>query len=991
MHRPLVLALILALAAAVAALWFFSRGDVPPPAGTNTTTQAEQQGAAVTENVALPQGGPVAATQRTAVTTKATEDLLDDPDIRAGLTGFRGRVVTHLQQPVADCGVRIYRGAMDTILPAGVDLFAEEATLIPQYVAGETRTAADGTFEIGGVWPRAFYLMFAGIDTDAPMHQILTRTPSPGEVVDLGDIVLPDAGVITGTVLDDNGDPLPGALVRAADLPGSLAAFFPVERFDPDGAILIREPQSPIRVLEMPVWVKGAFENLPIPSTHTGADGQFRLVGVVPGSNLVATTNAGFLSDMKPSIQVRAGQVKDIGRIKLKRGEELTGQVLDAAGKPVADAEVLAGSTLSVAPFDLAQKLGKSDAEGRFRGEGFAPGKVTVAARRGKGHAWILAEPQAILGNVVVTLPTTFGADVVVTLADGKPAKEPRFRLLRGRAGNGAAEMAVFGFVPPVDLRDRQKEVAEGRWRIDNLNPGQYTLVVDAPGHATAFAAFEVAAGDASVQLQLPLKMEFVVRVLDVAEKPIRNVAIFAESRGKGVFDMPLNCGRTNVEGRLVIDKLQGESLRVSADHPRWGVVHGEVKSGQELVLHMQQPGALHGVVNENGKPAELGKFTVVVESRRGDGPRGPLEQTPTLLTPGPDGSFAARALQPGSYRVSVIKAIDALHSPGGVFAIAQEMFMARDLPRETVEVQSGQTAEVQLEAGEKPIDGPTAHLFGTLTVDGKLTPGYFVTAHHEQRRFNTKVDQAGRFDFGTVPVGDLWVTVMGGGEDNFFGGSRSNLWSGSVKVSQAEERELTIVVATSSLGGTCYLPDGSPAAGVFVQARGKLKGVEAGRGEVWLGSPTDAQGRFQFTKVAEGTWTLEVSGNGEKAGRGKLEGVVVNGGIPNDTLRLEMEKTLIVKGRIDLAIFGGKKPRWCYVGFYRIPENGVGEGDYVDGAGIDQESGIYTTQDLAAGRYRVKVFANFDEEKQQRYSCGDIDVPPQGLENLVLLPILDK
>ena len=37
MHRPLVLALILALAAAVAALWFFSRGDVPPPAGTNTT------------------------------------------------------------------------------------------------------------------------------------------------------------------------------------------------------------------------------------------------------------------------------------------------------------------------------------------------------------------------------------------------------------------------------------------------------------------------------------------------------------------------------------------------------------------------------------------------------------------------------------------------------------------------------------------------------------------------------------------------------------------------------------------------------------------------------------------------------------------------------------------------------------------------------------------------------------------------------------------
>jgi hypothetical protein len=991
MHRSLVIALILTLAAAALAFWFFARGEAPLPPPPPTVITGKEDGASVAENLAVAPDLPNHGVQRMAVTTKARDDLLDDPEIRAGLTGFKGRVVTHLHQPVADCGVRIYRGAMDTILPEGVDLFADEPTLIPQYVAGEARTAADGTFEIDGIWPRAFYLMFAGIDTDAPMHQILTRTPSPGEVVDLGDIVLPDAGVLTGTVLDDNGDPLPGALVRAADLPGSLAAFFPVERFDPDGAVLIREESSPIRVLEMPAWVKGAFENLPIPSTHSDADGRFRLVGVVPGSNMVATTNVGFLSDVKPSIQVRAGQVKDVGRIKLKRGEELTGQVLDAAGKPVVDAEVLAGSTLSMGPFDLAQKVGKSDAEGHFRGDGFSPGKVTVAARRGKGHAWVLAEPQAILGNVVVTLPTTFGADVAVTLADGKPAKEPRFRLLRGRAGNGAAEMAVFGFVPPVDLRDRQKEVAEGRWRIDNLSAGAYTLVVDAQGYATAFSAFEITTGDANVQMQLPTKKEFVVRVLDMAEKPVRNVAIFAESRGKGVFDMPLRCGRTNAEGRLVIDKLQADALNVSADHPRWGVVHGQVKFGEELVLHMQQPGALHGVVSEGGKPAEVGKFTVAVEYRRGDGPRGPLESTPTLLTPGPDGSFAAHALQPGSYRVSVIKALDALHSPGGVFAIAQEMFMSRDLPRETVEVQSGQTAEVQLEAGQKPIDGPTAHLFGTLTIDGKLGAGYYVVGQNEQRRFNAKVDQAGRFDLGIVPVGNSWVSVMGGGEDNLFGGSRSNLWAGSVKLSQAEERELTIVVSTSSIGGVCYLPDGSPAPGVFIQARGLLKGGEEGRSEVWLGSPTDAQGRFQFTKVAEGTWSLEVSGNGETAGRGKLEGLVVNGGIPNDSLRLEMQKVLVVKGRVDLAAFGNEKPRWSWVAFYRIPENGVGEGDYVAGASIDRQTGNFSTQELEPGSFRMKVQTNSEGNGQKNYRCGDVDVPPQGLDNLVLLPVLEK
>ncbi|HIE69543.1 MAG TPA: hypothetical protein EYP98_04920, partial [Planctomycetes bacterium] len=80
--------------------------------------------------------------------------LYDDPDIRAGLCGFKGRVVTHLKAPVADCGVRIYRGAMDVILNTTVDLFAEAEQFDPQFIAGEVRTAEDGTFEMTGVWPR---------------------------------------------------------------------------------------------------------------------------------------------------------------------------------------------------------------------------------------------------------------------------------------------------------------------------------------------------------------------------------------------------------------------------------------------------------------------------------------------------------------------------------------------------------------------------------------------------------------------------------------------------------------------------------------------------------------------------------------------------------------------------------------------------------------------------------------------------------------------
>ncbi|MEO6597897.1 MAG: carboxypeptidase-like regulatory domain-containing protein [Planctomycetota bacterium] len=998
----MVFALILVVAAVVGAIWFFSRGDALPPPRSGTDSAAQHAVTAVSEPGELARGSATASTRREVLAVRSV-DSLDDPEIQAGLCGFRGRVVNHDKIAVAETGVRIYRGALDSVLIGGLDVFADESTFAPQYIAGETKTAADGKFLIAGVWPRAFYLLYAGIGSDAPTYQIVTRTPSPGEIVDLGDIVLADAGIIVGTVLDDNGDPLPAALVRAADLPGTLAAFFPVERFDPEGAVLIREPQSPVKVLEMPPWVKDVFDNLPIPTTYTDAEGHFRLVGVTPGSNLLATTKRAFLSDLKPSIQVRAGQEKDVGSIRLKRGEELIGKVLDTRGKPIGDADVIAGSTLSMAPVDLAQKLGKTDEQGRFQGQGFAPGKVTVAARRGKGHPWLLAEPQSVLGEVVVTLPATFAVAVSVALEDGSPVKEPRFKLLQGKAGEGAAEMHMLGFVPPVDLSERQKDVADGQWRIENLAAGQYTLIADAPGFAVAFASFEIKTTDASVALKLPTPRLFRVLVLNQNDKPLRNATIFAEATGKRLAEMPVRCGRTDAEGQLDIDKLQAETLRVSAEHPRFGVVHGEAKLDEQLVLRMQLPGSLHGVITENGRPPEFGKFSLAIERRRGDEPRGPLEQVPMIVSPGLDGTFAVAALQPGKYRITSFKAIDSLRSPGGVMTMAQSMYMMSGGSSQNVEVDvlSGQTAEAQLEVGEKPIEGPTAQVQGSVTVDGRRAVGYVVNGRAKQRRFTAQVDERGRFDLGTVPASDLSVTVASVAEGGVLFGRGGTLWSSNMALGVGEVRELTIDVSTSSIGGVCYMPDGSPATGVFVQAQGQLKpvggtgggtgkGVEGTGGSAWLGSPTDAKGAFHFAPIAEGTWTLEVrGGRGENSARGELKGIVVTGGVPMDSLRIDLRAAIVVKGRVDMQVMGAKKPQFVWVGFYKIPEGAALDkiGEYVDGAGINNSNGEFSTSDLEPGRYRVRVHAQIDEKKNAEYFCDDLTVPANGADNVVLVP----
>lgn len=990
MQRSLVVALALLLLGLAVTAWLLLRDDAPLPLPGNGPEAATPAAAQPVATGLVADGGSAGAALREAA-PDARGALLADPEIRAGLCGFKGRVVTHAKQPVGDCGVRIYRGAMDSVLPVDFDLFAEAPANPPQYIAGEVRTAADGTWQLTGVWPRAFYVLFAGIGTDSPMHQVIARTPGPGEMVDLGDIVLPNSGVLVGTVLDDNGDPLAGALVRAADLPGSLAGFVPLERFDPDGAVLVRERQSPIRVVELPPWVKHAFEHLPIPAARTGVDGRFRLVGVVPASNLLATTAPGFLSDVKPSVPVRAGQEKDVGKIRLKRGEELTGKVVDTAGKPVPGAEVLAGSTLSLGPFDFAQRLGQTDAEGRFRGDGFSAGKVTVAARRGRGHAWVLAEPQSILGDVVVTLPATFAIEATVTLADGAPAKSPRLQLLQGRAGNGAAEMFLLGVVPPVDLRERKQQVADGRWRFTNLAPGSYTLLADAPGHATGFATVDVVEADTSVAIVLTAPAVFLVSVSDPQNQPVRNASVYAQGRGKSAIDMPVLCGRTGPDGRLRIDKLEAQSLRVSADHPRWGVVHGEAKLGEELALRLEAPGALQGVIRENGKPPTPGKFSIALERMNGSGPRGPLETVPGLITPGLDGTFTCTTLQPGEYNVHAVKALDALRSPGGILTMAQEMYMARNLPREMVRVGAGETAQVALEAGDKPLEGPTAQVIGSVTVDGRLANGYLITARAKEHRFTARVDERGRFDLGTVTAGGLSVTVLAT-TDGMFVGDDETLWSERLELTAGEVRELAISVQTAAISGTCVRADGEPAAGANVEAEGNLSGQG---GVVTRRTPTNAAGEFHFANLAEGTWKVRVRSSRGRSVRAELAPVELRAGNPIRDLRLQLPPQLDVKGRVDLAGFS-RKPDWLYMTFHRLGPNDAEDhrGERMEGVGVDTNTGAFQSRELTPGRYRLLLHVHYrsttedeDDPDNGEYSLPNLEVTATGASDLVLRP----
>jgi|GEM_PF-6948161 len=984
MQRFLVVTLFLLVAAAAGAFWWLLEGAAPPPVMPREVPAEEQvQGLQpASSRGGLSDGGDAAV--REALTTRG-DPLLDDPDIRAGLCGFRGRVVDHRKAPVPETGVRIYRGAMDSVLNLQADLFAEPADFTPKLVAGEAMTREDGRFEITGVWPRGVYLMFAGIGTDAPTHEVLMKAPSPGEIVDLGDVVLNDAGVITGVVYDADGEPLPGALVRAADIPGALARFFPAERFDPEGALLIREPRAPIQVVPMPPWVKRIFDEFPIPTTRSSEDGSFRLVGVMPGSNMFAVTAKDHLSFVRDSVMVRAGREKNVGRVGMRLGEELYAKVLDTKGEPIAGAEVAAGSTLSMVPIDLAQLLGETNAAGEIDGTGFSAGKVTVAARRSPKHAWVIAEPQSINGDVIVTLPAMFSVTVGVQLADGSAAENVRFRLLRGRKGDGAAEMYLMGMAPAVTLDDRMKVTGEGTWRISDLHAGAYTMLADVEGQATGSAVFEIVEKDVATLVKLTAPDRFAVRVVNQDQEPIRNVAIYAEPRGDRIVEMPVNCGRTDEEGRVVIDKIRATKLRVSADHPLWGVVHGEAEQDQELLLTMVQPGTLRGFLSENGKPPLPGKFTVAVFRIGGRGPRGPMENVPQMVTAGLDGTFVISNLQPGRYWVAALSSLDTLRSPGSMFEIAQSMFIGSNMPSERAEIVSGQAAEVRLEVGKKPLEGPTAQLTGSVTLNGRVASGYTIVARLNGGRFAGEVDERGRFDLGVVSAGKGAVSVMGS-EGGMFMGPGQAMWSQGLELAEGEPRELTIDINTSSISGVVYLPDGSPAAKMFVQARAQL-GQRGFEGRVRKFISTNDDGTFVFRDVAEGEYTIRVSGGDDEQGyEAELQGIDVRATLPVTGLVIQLREKLMVSGTLDMSAIENKG-RWRYMTLKRLGADAGGEGKESErvGFGVD-EDGSFSSDEVTPGRYEAELIVGSRGRERVTYACGILDVGADGAKDVKLI-----
>jgi protocatechuate 3,4-dioxygenase beta subunit len=332
---------------------------------------------------------------------------------------------------------------------------------------------------------------------------------------DLGDVVLETGLAISGRVQGESGSPIPGATVHA--FPSFQSAMMAVRdrlfeaETDGEGRFVLAglsegvynvsasaagfgyskpvvaesgaanvaialEPAGSIRgtVVDPDGRALSSFRAMARSSEARGfgrmsvqdAEGVFVLEDVGEGEYAVEIASADFMPEVVSSVRVTAGNVSELGTIKLRRGGRIEGTVLNGSGEPVPGATVQAMSP-GQRIYDSGDKSASSDRLGRFQIGGLPDGKVIVVA-----HHPSYAETR--LDDVAVDSASP--SEIRVILRRGG-AVEGYVRVRDGADVAGWTIQATFRNASTWDA-PRTQTSEDGYFRIERLPAGAVTVAL---------------------------------------------------------------------------------------------------------------------------------------------------------------------------------------------------------------------------------------------------------------------------------------------------------------------------------------------------------------------------------------------------------------------------------------------------------------------------------------------------------------------------------
>lgn len=397
-----------------------------------------------------------------------------------------------------------------------------ESMMMGNQQARQVTSDAHGRFEIQGVARTRLQLRAEGESASSAIAEVSLLEVSRKDDVRL---VLDVEGIISGTVVDENGEPLAELGVNVfpdvmggAGGEGLLLRNMTSTTTDGSGGFVLRgladvkyriwasragegggwgddvvtaKPgdRNVRLILATPGRISGRLVGSdgkpPAFATVTATDqipvttrnGEFTVNEVAPGTYELAVRTPDHAAHTVSNLRVVAGKTTDAGTIELASGRRLTGRVIDAQKRPVAGARVRAGRYLPSfgdedgmfeGPAEMRIASATTDAGGAFELRGLLPGQeLRVEASHASGRSTVLEVAAGAEDPPPVTLQLRGTGSVAGTITiGGKPF--PRLQIMVALENEDSRRMGFSG--------------ADGSYLVEGVPEGSQIVMVRGNG-----------------------------------------------------------------------------------------------------------------------------------------------------------------------------------------------------------------------------------------------------------------------------------------------------------------------------------------------------------------------------------------------------------------------------------------------------------------------------------------------------------------------------